>query len=181
MDATPQSHDAQTTLAPFVIGPPVRPLAQARARRLSPDYWSAGYLAPEDISAAAEMGFAALVNLLPVDDADQKIPHPEAKRLAETQGLVYRHMPLYGHQVNNEYIARAYGAMIAELPQPVLAYCRSGLRVALLWGMIRAADLGVSVVLDQALMAGYDISVITDELKDMAKKPSPLKPLRSAA
>ena len=47
-------------------------------------------------------------------------------------------MPIYGHQLNNEFFARAFGYLIAETKGPKLIYCRSGMRSAFLWGMIHA-------------------------------------------
>ena len=145
-------------------------LADTKVRKLDDDYWTAGYITPQDVKMAADCGFKSIVNILPKDDTDQHMTDDEAQALTKSAGLDYRYMPLYGHQVNNEYIATAYGSMVAELPEPVLTYCRSGTRVTLLWAMIRAGKLTIDDMLDRALDNGYDIEVIKDDLELMARK-----------
>ena len=153
-----------------MTNPDAKRLADTTVRKLDDGYWTAGYITPQDIKMAADCGFKSIVNILPQDDTDQHMSHAEAKQLVETAGLDYRYMPLYGHQVNNEYIATAYGSMVSELPEPVLTYCRSGTRVTLLWAMIRAGKLGIDELLDRALDNGYDIEVIKEDLEMMSKK-----------
>ncbi|OYU94316.1 MAG: TIGR01244 family protein [Burkholderiales bacterium PBB5] len=46
---------------------------------------------------------------------------------AEAAGLAYRHLPVDGGFQSPEQIA-AFGQLLAELPAPVLAFCRSGAR-----------------------------------------------------
>ena len=145
-------------------------LADTKVRKLEDGYWTAGYITAKDIELAAEYGFKSIVNILPKDDTDQHMTDSEAKQLAADAGLDYRYMPLYGHQVNNEYIATAYGAMVNELPEPVLTYCRSGTRVTLLWAMIRAGKFELEDLLDRALDNGYDIEVIKEDLEMMSRK-----------
>ena len=145
-------------------------LADTTVRKLDDGYWTAGYITPEDVKLAAACGFKSIVNILPKDDTDQHMTDAQAKELAETAGLDYRYMPLYGHQVNNEYIATAYGSMVKELQEPVLTYCRSGTRVTLLWAMIRAGKLDIDDMLDRALDNGYDIEVIKEDLEMMSNK-----------
>ena len=145
-------------------------LADTTVRKLDDGYWTAGYITAQDVKMAADCGFKSIVNILPKDDTDQHMTDAEAKSIVETAGLDYRYMPLYGHQVNNQYIASAYGSMVAELPEPVLTYCRSGTRVTLLWAMIKAGDLTIDDLLDRALDNGYDIEVIKEDLENMSRK-----------
>ena len=46
---------------------------------------------------------------------------------AEAAGLQYRYLPVNGAYQSPEEIA-AMAALLAELPRPILAYCRSGAR-----------------------------------------------------
>jgi uncharacterized protein (TIGR01244 family) len=46
---------------------------------------------------------------------------------AVAAGLVYRHLPVDGGWQSPEQIA-AFAQLLAELPQPMLAFCRSGAR-----------------------------------------------------
>ncbi len=150
-------------------------------RQLDDDFWLAGCLDESDLKRAASQGVATIINILPEDDELCELSDQDAKAIAAHEGMDYRHMPIYGHQLNNEFFARAFGYLIAETKGPKLIYCRTGMRSAFLWGMIHAADIGVEEVLDRTLDIGFDLMVIEEELVKMADKPSPLINLADAA
>ncbi len=150
-------------------------------RKLDEDFLIAGCLDENDIKRAADGGIATIINILPEDDELCQLSDRQARAISEKCGLAYHHMPIYGHQITNEYFARAFGDLVAGTKGPKLVYCRSGMRSAFLWGMIHAADLGVEEVLNRTLDIGFDLAVIEDELNDMARKPSPLTKLPRVA
>ena len=150
-------------------------------RVLDEDFRIAGCLDEDDFERAAKSGIATIINILPEDDELCILSDRQAQEAATANGMDYRHMPIYGHQLNNEAFAYTFGELIAKTRGPKLVYCRSGMRSAFLWGMIHAADLGVDEVLERTLDIGFDLSVIEDELTAMAKKPSPLAKLHDAA
>ncbi len=53
---------------------------------------------------------------------------------AKAAGLKARYIPVVAGQISDEDVA-AFGAALAELPGPVLAYCRSGARSTALWSL----------------------------------------------
>lgn len=150
-------------------------------RKLDDDFWLAGCLNESDIKRAAAQGVATIINILPEDDELCQLSDREAKTIAESLGMNYQHMPIYGHQLNNEFFARAFGYLISETKGPKIVYCRTGMRSAFLWGMIHASKLGVDEVLDRTLDIGFDLAVIEDDLINMAQKPSPITELARVA
>jgi sulfide:quinone oxidoreductase len=56
--------------------------------------------------------------------------------------------------------ADAFGALMAELPKPVLAYCRTGTRCATLWCLTQAGKRPLPDILGRAQAAGYDMSPV---------------------
>ena len=150
-------------------------------RKLDEDFWIAGCLDEDDLERAAASGINTIINILPEDDEKCILSDERAKKISTALGMDYRHMPIYGHQLNNEFFARAFGYLIAETKGPKLVYCRSVMRSAFLWGMIHASDLGVEEVIDRTLDIGFDLAVIEDDLVRMANKPSPLTALAKAA
>jgi uncharacterized protein (TIGR01244 family) len=143
---------------------------QPEFKALEQDFWFAGCLDRPDIERAHKQGFAAVINILPEDDELCRMSDAEARATCEHYGMTYRHMPVYGHQLTNESIASAFAALVANTSGPRLVYCRSGMRVAFLWGMIRAAELGVEAVMERVAGVGFDISVIEDELIATAER-----------
>ena len=150
-------------------------------RKLDDDFWLAGCLNEADIKRAAAEGVATIINILPEDDELCQLGDDEARSISESLGMSYHHMPIYGHQLNNEFFARAFGYLIAETKGPKIIYCRTGMRSAFLWGMIHASDIGVDEVLDRTLDIGFDLAVIEEDLAKMAQKASPLVDLSEVA
>jgi sulfide:quinone oxidoreductase len=150
-------------------------------RKLDDDFWLAGCLDESDLVRAASQGVATIINILPEDDELCQLSDQDARAISGSLGMAYKHMPIYGHQLNNEFFARAFGYLICETTGPKIVYCRTGMRSAFLWGMIHAADLGVDEVLDRTLDIGFDLAVIEDDLAKMARKTSPLADLAKVA
>ncbi len=83
---------------------------------------------------AAAAGFRSIINNRP--DLESAAPQPTSAALeaaAREAGLEYRHLPVPPSN-QSEADAGKMRALVDELPQPVLAFCRTGKRaVALYW------------------------------------------------
>ncbi|MBP6901120.1 MAG: TIGR01244 family phosphatase [Burkholderiaceae bacterium] len=85
-------------------------------------------LTPEAMAEAARLGFKSVINNRPDFEHGPDQPTSAAmEAAAQAAGLVYRHLPVDGGWQSPEQIA-AFKALLAELPHPVLAFCRSGAR-----------------------------------------------------
>jgi sulfide:quinone oxidoreductase len=56
--------------------------------------------------------------------------------------------------------AAAFAELMAELPKPVLAYCRTGTRCATLWCLSQAGQRPLTDILGRAQSAGYDMAAV---------------------
>ena len=99
-----------------------------RVQQLSPDVCVAPQLTPEAMAAAAQAGFKSVVNNRPDFEGGPDQPtSANIEAAARAAGLVYAYLPVApGHQTPEE-IAR-FGELLATLPKPILAFCRSGTR-----------------------------------------------------
>jgi uncharacterized protein (TIGR01244 family) len=80
------------------------------------------------MAEAAAMGFRSVVNNRPDFEHGPDQPTSAAiEAAARAAGLEYRHLPVDGGYQSPEEIA-AMAALLAELPRPLLAFCRSGAR-----------------------------------------------------
>ena len=105
-------------LAPTSL--PIRPVADA--------VFVAPQLAPADMAEAARAGFRSVINNRPDFEGGPDQPTSATMAAAAAAaGLHYRHLPVDGGYQSPQEIA-AFGALLAELPGPVLAFCRSGAR-----------------------------------------------------
>lgn len=99
---------------------PIRPVA--------PDVCVAPQLTPEAMAEAAAMGFKSVVNNRP--DFEHGPNQPSSAQIqaaARAAGLEYRFLPVDGGYQSPEEIA-AFAQLLAELPRPLLVFCRSGAR-----------------------------------------------------
>ena len=85
-------------------------------------------LQPEAMAEVARLGFRSVVNNRPDFEHGPDQPTSAAiEAAAVAAGLAYRHLPVDGGWQSPEQIA-AFAQLLAELPQPLLAFCRSGAR-----------------------------------------------------
>jgi uncharacterized protein (TIGR01244 family) len=97
-------------------------------RQIAPDVCVAPQLTPAAMAEAAAMGFRSVVNNRP--DFEHGPDQPTSASIeaaARAAGLEYRHLPVDGGYQSPEEIA-AMAQLLAELPRPLLAFCRSGAR-----------------------------------------------------
>jgi len=97
-------------------------------RQIAPDVCVAPQLTPAAMAEAAAMGFRSVVNNRP--DFEHGPDQPTSAQIeaaARAAGLEYRFLPVDGGYQSPEEIA-AMAQLLAELPRPLLAFCRSGAR-----------------------------------------------------
>ena len=102
-------------------------------QRLDADVSVAPQLAPEAMAEAASAGFRSVINNRPDFEGGPTQPTSAAmEAAARAAGLDYAFLPVAGNFQSDDEIAR-FGALIASLPKPILAFCRSGTRSGRLW------------------------------------------------
>ena len=97
-------------------------------RQIAADVCVAPQLTPAAMAEAASAGFKSVVNNRP--DFEHGPDQPSSAQMqaaAEAAGLHYRFLPVDGGYQSPEEIA-AFAKLLAELPRPILAFCRSGAR-----------------------------------------------------
>lgn len=86
------------------------------------------------VKKLAERGYKSIVVNRPDNEDAGQPSFAEIKAAAEKVGLQAVHIPVIpGQSFENE--AREYKAALADLPHPILGYCRSGARAAAIWKM----------------------------------------------
>lgn len=99
---------------------PIRPIADTLS--------VAPQLTPEAMAELARLGFKSVVNNRPDFEHGPDQPTSAAiEAAALAAGLHYRHLPVDSGWQSPEQIA-AFAELLKALPQPVLAFCRSGAR-----------------------------------------------------
>ena len=109
---------------------PIRPIA--------PDVCVAPQLTPEAMAEAARAGFRSVVNNRPdFEEGPHQPTSASIEAAALAAGLEYRFLPVSSAYQSPEEIA-AFAQLLAELPRPILAFCRSGARSTRLYAAASA-------------------------------------------
>jgi len=108
-------------------------------QQIGPDVCVAPQLEPAAMPWAAQNGFKSVINNRPDFEGGPDQPtHAQMQAAALAAGLQYAYLPVNPAEQTPQEIARM-AELLAELPKPILAFCRSGARSGRLY---RAATGG---------------------------------------
>jgi len=108
-------------------------------RQIAADVCVAPQLTPAAMAELARLGFRSVVNNRPDFEHGPDQPTNAAiETAARAAGLEYRFLPVDGGYQSPEQIARM-AELLAELPRPLLAFCRSGARSTRLYAAAAAS------------------------------------------
>lgn len=97
-------------------------------QHLSGDVAVAAQLGPEAMAEAAAAGFRSVVNNRPDFEGGPTQPTSASiEEAARAAGLSYAWLPVAPSAQSADEIAR-FAELLATLPKPILAFCRSGTR-----------------------------------------------------
>ena len=103
-------------------------------KSLTSDLSVGAQVSEADLPAIAQAGFKSLICNRPDGEAVGQPTFAAIQSAAQRLGLVCRYLPVETGKVTAEQ-GGAFRLLMQELPLPVLAYCRSGLRSSTLWAM----------------------------------------------
>lgn len=131
----------------------------------------AGALCAADFAEAARLGFRTVVNFRPDGESATQLSSAEARATAEQLGLKYVHLPTTKFDVFTDDIVERAQTIFAESGAPVLAYCASGQRAAIVWAASEARQNRCSVnILDELAAAGFELGFLRDDLDAQADR-----------
>lgn len=105
-------------------------------RKLTDDLSVAPQISTAEVAEIASQGFKSIICNRPDGEAADQPPFSEIAQAAADAGLQIRYVPVQSGKVTDGN-ADDFGEAMGELPKPVLAYCRSGTRSAMLWTMLQ--------------------------------------------
>ena len=126
-------------------------------RQLTEQLSVAPQIAVADMPAIAAQGFRSIVNNRPDGEEPGQPDNAALEAAAHAAGLEWRHIPVVSGKVNDDQV-RSFSEAMAQLPGPVLAFCRSGTRCSALWAL--SSDDTVDNILATTEAAGYDLSIL---------------------
>jgi len=133
-------------------------------KQLSPDLAVSQQIQLEDIPALAQDGFRSIICNRPDGEGPDQPAFNEIEREATRFGMEARYLPAAPDNVTDAHSA-AFKQLMAELPKPVLGYCRTGRRSTSMWALSRAGEESPSRLLEAASQAGYDLGALAPRLE----------------
>lgn len=118
---------------------------------------------PEDVPTAAAQGYRAIICNRPDAEEPGQPMTEDIRAAAEAAGLPFVHIPIRGGAMTPDDVAR-FKAALADLPHPILGYCRSGTRTTYLWALSQAGERPAEEIITLAAQAGYDVSPLASRL-----------------
>ncbi|MFT3733119.1 MAG: TIGR01244 family sulfur transferase [Hyphomicrobium sp.] len=134
-----------------------------KVSKLTDDLSVSPQILPSEVAELAALGFKSIISNRPDGEGADQPAFSEIEREAKANGLVSRYVPVETGKVSDAD-AVAFGATLAELPKPVLAYCRSGTRSTTLWALSQASKVPIADILSKAKTAGYDMSGVVSRI-----------------
>ena len=129
-------------------------------RKLSDDFYASPQITPQEVSEAAAMGIALVINNRPDGEAPNQPAGADIEAATRAAGMDYLAIPIGSAGFSEPQVEKLQEALAAS-QGPVLGYCRSGTRSTLLWSLAQARG-GVSPdsIAETAAEAGYDVAPV---------------------
>lgn len=107
----------------------------------------------EDLRALATEGIRTVVNFRTHGEENQPLSPASEGRFVEELGMAYLHVAVAPPLLTHELVD-SFREQFRELPRPVFAHCKVGLRAGLLLVMHQAAEQGIAA--EEALQAAEE-------------------------
>ena len=128
------------------------------------DYYAvAPQITAEDVAAIAAAGYKSVMCNRPDGEEFDQPDFDEIEAAAQAAGLVTRWVPVISGRMGRDDLAQFFAAL-EELPQPLLAYCRTGTRCTMLWTIAQHGRMTDEEILNVTSAAGYDMAGLVAQL-----------------
>mgnify|MGYP001552087937 CR=1 FL=1 len=137
--------------------------------KLTEDVSVAPQITVDDIPAIAAAGFRTIICNRPDGEEFAQVACGEIEAAAKAHGITFSHQPVVSGQITLEDVTD-FKALLNASEKPLLAYCRSGTRCAVLWAFSQAGNTPTEAIVKTAQNAGYDLSGLASALAAAAEQ-----------
>lgn len=139
-------------------------------KKLTNNISVADQITVNDLQAIAQSGFKSLICNRPDGEGSDQPGFKEIEIAAKNLGLEARYLPAESGKVTDEQ-GREFEKLMDEMPKPILAYCRSGMRSTSMWALASSEKLAPSSIIETAAKAGYDMKALVRRIINGGKTP----------
>jgi len=126
------------------------------------------------VAEVARAGFRSLICNRPDGESADQPSYEEVAVAARNCGLQVQNLPAVTGKVTDEQ-GEAFARLLGEMPGPVLAYCRTGMRSITMWALSQAPHQSAPQLLEVAAKAGYDLKGVVRRIVNGGKTPVQVK------
>lgn len=119
---------------------------------------------PEDLRSIAAQGYGSVISNRPDGETPDQPSAAEIATAAKAAGLEFRHIPVVGGAIGEADVA-AFKAALADLPGPILGFCRTGARTTTLWALARKDEQPADALIATAKTVGCDLAGLKPRLE----------------
>ncbi|MCE4537272.1 TIGR01244 family phosphatase [Pelomonas sp. P7] len=139
-------------------------------KTLTPELAVAAQVHAGDLREISNAGFRTLICNRPDGEGNDQPVFAELVAAASGLGIAMHYLPAESGKVTDEQ-GRAFGALMASSPKPVLAFCRTGMRSTTMWALSEAGQRPLPEIIERAARAGYDLKGVVRRLVNGGKTP----------
>lgn len=140
-------------------------------RRISDDLTVSAQITTANIAELKALGFRSIICNRPDGEGADQPSFEEIHEAAANFKIEAYYLPVQSGLVQDEE-AVAFGAAMRELPGPVFAYCRTGMRSVTLWSLSQSRSMPMVDILAATKAAGYDMNGVARRIANGGKTPT---------
>lgn len=127
--------------------------------KISEDLTVSEQLSEADIKHLHAQGYRSILCNRPDEECSELATFSDIKNKADDYGIACRYYPVAPGAITLQD-AKGFAELLSELPQPVLAYCRSGKRSISLWALWAKSQYPEQEVIKQLQLFGMEKEAI---------------------
>ena len=125
--------------------------------RLSDDFSVSPQIAVTDLQAIWDLGFRTMICNRPDGEDFGQPDVAKIEAAARAIGFEFAFIPAISGRAAMPHAIETR-RILADLPKPVFAYCRSGTRCTVIWSLMQLGEMEDADILAATAAAGYDMS-----------------------
>lgn len=141
-----------------------------KIQHLAPGLSVSEQILPAQVAELKAAGYRAIICNRPDGEGNDQPLFAEIERAAQAAGIDAHYLPAESGKVTDEQ-GVAFGQLLAALPGPVLAYCRTGMRSTTMWALSQAGQQPLPLIVDAARKAGFDMKGVVRRIVNHGRTP----------
>ena len=140
--------------------------------QIAPELHVGGQLHASDLPGLFQRGIRTIVSLRPDEEDGVALPSDAAAQLADAHGMAFKHLPVAMADATDDRTIDQFEQALEQVQGPVFVYCKTGTRAAIAWALATARREPLNCILAATHRAGFDLSMLLDEMQDQADRHS---------